>query len=116
MIRTPLSKADQNIYLTRILARSHYGFRTGALLILLTEAGINMISFDRTDSTKNIDEIGQAIVADSWGLNRLSNVLNEVQTDQVLDLLLAGDYAHGDAVFVRRNSDVRNPWKWKRLV
>lgn len=34
MIRTPLSKNDQKIYLTRILARSHYGLRTGALLVL----------------------------------------------------------------------------------
>ncbi|KAJ2991046.1 hypothetical protein HDV02_004004 [Globomyces sp. JEL0801] len=109
MIRTPLSKADQKIYLTRILARSHYGFRTGALLILLTEAGINMVSFDRTDSSKKIDEIGQTIIADTWGFNRLSNVLSEVETDQVLAMLLAGDYADGNAAFIRRNSDVQNP-------
>ncbi len=109
MIRTPLSKAHQKIYLTRILARSHYGFRTGSLLILLTEAGINMVSFDRTDSSKKIDEIGQTVVADTWGFNRLSNVLTYVETDQVLALLLAGEYADGDAAFIRRNSDVRNP-------
>ncbi len=128
MICTPLSKADQKNYLDRILARSHYGFRTGALLILLTEAGINMISFDRTDSSKKIDEIGQTIIADTWGFNRLSNVLSEVETDQILALLLAGCYADGDAAFARRNSDVQNPprlsdeweavidYKWKDIV
>jgi hypothetical protein len=109
MIRTPLSKADQKTYLTRILARSHYGFRTGALLILLTEAGINMVSFDRTDSTKKIDEIGQTLIADSWGFNRLSNVLSEDETDRLLSLLLAGCYDDGNAAFARRNSDVQNP-------
>jgi hypothetical protein len=109
MIRTTLSKSDQKNYLDRILAREHYGFQTGALLVLLTEAGINMISFGRTDSTKNIDEVGQTLIADTWGFNRLSNVLSAVETDQVLALLLAGNYSDGDAAFIRRNSDVKNP-------
>jgi hypothetical protein len=68
-----------------------------------------MVSFDRADSTKIIDEIGQTIIADTWGFNRLSNVLSEVETDQVLALLLAGNYSDGDAAFIRRNSDVPNP-------
>ena len=71
-----------------------------------------MISFDREDSSKKIDEIGQTLIADSWGFwgfNRLSNVLTESQTDQVIDLLLSGNYANGDAAFARRNSDVLNP-------
>jgi hypothetical protein len=109
MIRTTLSKSDQKNYVDRTLAREHYGFRTGALLVLLTEAGINMISFDRSDSSKNIDEVGQTLIADTWGFNRLSNVLSEDETDQVLASLLAGDYADGDAAFIRRNSDVPNP-------
>ncbi|KAJ3246009.1 hypothetical protein HDU78_008013 [Chytriomyces hyalinus] len=74
-IRKPLSKQEQDNHLTWIKARSHYGFRTGAELILLSEAGIHMASFDRSDSTKKIDELGQTIVADSWGFNRLSNSL-----------------------------------------
>ena len=52
-----------------------------------------------------IDQIGQTIVADSWGFNRLSNVLNEVQTNTLLALILAGVYALGDAAFGRRNGD-----------
>ena len=64
LIRTPLSKADQKIYLDRIL-------RTGVELVLLCEAGINTVSFARTDSTKKTDEISQIIFADTWGFNRL---------------------------------------------
>jgi hypothetical protein len=109
MILTPLSKEEQDEHLAWILANTHYGFRTGVELVLLCEAGMNMISFDRTDSNKKIDEIDQTIVADSWGFNRLSNVLSEVQTDRVLALLLSGDYADGNAAFSRRNSDVQDP-------
>ncbi|KAJ3017379.1 UNVERIFIED_CONTAM: hypothetical protein HDU68_011724, partial [Siphonaria sp. JEL0065] len=81
----------------------HHGFRTGAELILLTEAGLCMISFDRSDSNKKIDEIGQTVIADSWGFNRLSNSLSERATDLLLRDILAGDYAEGDAAFQCRN-------------
>ncbi|KAJ3102447.1 hypothetical protein HK100_004366 [Physocladia obscura] len=106
LIRTPLSKQEQNEHLAWILDPEnlpHRGFRTGAELILLSEAGMNMISFDRSDSTKKIDEIRQTIVADSWGFNRLSNSLSERATDNLLREILAGDYAEGDAAFQRRN-------------
>ncbi|KAI8842172.1 hypothetical protein BJ741DRAFT_574624 [Chytriomyces cf. hyalinus JEL632] len=43
-IRKPLSKAEQSECLEWIKARTHYGFRTGAELILLTEAGMNMLN------------------------------------------------------------------------
>ncbi|KAJ3018662.1 UNVERIFIED_CONTAM: hypothetical protein HDU68_011055, partial [Siphonaria sp. JEL0065] len=106
LMRTPLSKQEQNEHLAWILDPEnlpHRGFRTGAELILLSEAGMNMISFDRSDSNKKIDEIGQTIIADSWGFNRLSNSLSENDTDRLLRELLAGDYAEGDAAFGRRN-------------
>ncbi|KAJ3120234.1 hypothetical protein HK100_012889 [Physocladia obscura] len=102
-IRQPLSKAEQADHLAWIKARTHYGFRTGAELILLTEAGLNMISFDRSNSDKKIDELGQTVVTDSWGFNRLSNSLSEKRTDRLLRELLAGDYAEGNAAFIRRN-------------
>ena len=35
--------------------------------------------------------------------------MTEDETDTLLALLLAGDYADGDAAFARRNSDVQNP-------
>lgn len=57
-IRKPLSKDEQSEYLEWIKMRTHHGFRTGAELILLSEAGMNMASFDRSDSTKKIDESG----------------------------------------------------------
>ncbi|KAJ3012925.1 UNVERIFIED_CONTAM: hypothetical protein HDU68_000942 [Siphonaria sp. JEL0065] len=104
-IRKPLSKAEQVEYLTWIKEQTHHGFRTGAELILLTEAGTNMVFFDRSDSTKKIDEIGQTVVADSWGFNRLSNSLSEDGMDDLLREILAGDYAGGDAAFRRRNGD-----------
>ncbi|KAJ3119624.1 hypothetical protein HK100_000221 [Physocladia obscura] len=104
-IRKPLSKQEQTEYLEWIKARAHHGFRTGAELILLTEAGSNMVSFDRSDSTKKIDQIGQTIVADSWGFNRLSNPLSERLTDDLLRDILAGSYAEGDAAFIRRNEE-----------
>ena len=119
-ILTPLSQQEQKEHLALILANSYYGFRTGVELVLLCEAGINMISFDRADSNKKIDEMGQTLIADSWGFNRLSNVLTEVETDQVLDLLLAGDYADGNAAFARRNSDIQNPprlsYEWEAAI
>ncbi|KAJ3090859.1 hypothetical protein HK100_007339 [Physocladia obscura] len=102
-IRKPLSKAEQAEHLTWIKANVHHGFRTGAELILLTEAGMCMASFDRSDSTKKIDELGQTVVADSWGFNRLSNSLSERAPDRLLREILAGDYAEGDAAFRRRN-------------
>ncbi|KAJ3112480.1 hypothetical protein HK100_002318 [Physocladia obscura] len=105
-IRKPLTKDKQAEHLTWIKARPHHGFRTGAELILLTEAGLNMISLDRSDSNKKIDQIGQTIVADSWGFNRLSNSLSERATDRLLHEILAGDYAEGDAAFRQRNGDV----------
>ncbi|KAJ3119522.1 hypothetical protein HK100_000274 [Physocladia obscura] len=104
-IRKPLTKAEQAEHLTWIKANVHHGFRTGAELILLTEAGLCMISFDRSDSNKKIDQIGQTIVADSWGFNRLSNSLSERATDQLLREILAGSYADGDAAFRRRNGE-----------
>ncbi|KAJ3001193.1 UNVERIFIED_CONTAM: hypothetical protein HDU68_006998, partial [Siphonaria sp. JEL0065] len=102
-IRKPLSKAEQAEHLVWIKSRTHRGFRTGAELILLTEAGMNMASFDRSNSDKKIDQIGQTIVADSWGFNRLSNSLPENLTDELLREILAGSYADGDAAFERRN-------------
>jgi hypothetical protein len=66
MILTPLSKEEQDEHLAWILANIHYGFRTGVELILLCEAGMSMISFDRTNSDLKIDEIGQTIVADTY--------------------------------------------------
>ncbi|KAJ3229860.1 hypothetical protein HDU77_001503, partial [Chytriomyces hyalinus] len=105
VIRKPLTKAEQADHLEWIKANTHHGFRTGAELILLTEAGMNMLSIDRSDSNKKIDEIGQTIVADSWGFNRLSNSLSERATDRLLREILAGDYADGDAAFERRNGD-----------
>lgn len=66
MILTPLSKEEQEEHLAWILANTHYGFRTGMELILLCEAGMAMISFDRTNSDLKIDEIGQTIVADRY--------------------------------------------------
>ncbi|KAJ3230260.1 hypothetical protein HDU78_008511 [Chytriomyces hyalinus] len=104
-IRKALSKQEQADHLTWIKARTHRGFRTGAQLILLTEAGMNMISFDRSNSKKKIDEIGQTVVADSWGFNRLSNSLSERATDDLLREILAGNYAEGDAAFRQRNGD-----------
>lgn len=102
-IRKPLTKAEQTDHLEWIKANVHRGFRTGVELILLTEAGMHMVSFDRSDSDKKIDEIGQTVVADSWGFNRLSNSLSEIRTDELLREILAGDYAEGDAAFRRRN-------------
>ncbi|KAJ3125259.1 JmjC domain-containing histone demethylation protein 1 [Physocladia obscura] len=102
-IRKPLTKVEQVDHLTWIKVRTHRGFRTGAELILLTEAGLNMVSFDRSDSSKKIDELGQTIVADSRGFNRLSNSLSERRTDELLLEILAGEYAEGDAAFERRN-------------
>ncbi|KAJ3408274.1 hypothetical protein HDU80_006314 [Chytriomyces hyalinus] len=81
VIRKPLTKAKQADHLEWIKANTHRGFRTGAELILLTEAGLNMLSIDCSNSTKKIDKIGQTIVADSWGFNRLSNSLSERATD-----------------------------------
>ncbi|KAJ3001926.1 UNVERIFIED_CONTAM: hypothetical protein HDU68_006573, partial [Siphonaria sp. JEL0065] len=78
----PLSKAEQAEHLAWIRANTHHGFRSGAELILLTEAGLNMLPIDRSDSNKKIDELGQTVVADSWGFNRLSNSLSERATDR----------------------------------
>ncbi|TPX57297.1 hypothetical protein CcCBS67573_g09267 [Chytriomyces confervae] len=39
------------------------------------------------------------------GFNRLSNSLSEDETDQLLAMLLAGNYVDGDAAFRRRNGD-----------
>ena len=111
-IRTMLTPEELQEHLDWILANTHYGFRTGAELILLTEAGMSMISFDRTISfvtragvkvNASIDFIGQTIVADSWAFNRLSNELDEAATDELIQFLLAGNYALGDAAFQRRN-------------
>ena len=72
-IRTALTPQEQQEHLDWILANTHYGFRTGSELILLTEAGMDMVSFDRTISfiiragvkiKKPIDSIGQTIIAD----------------------------------------------------
>jgi hypothetical protein len=73
---------------------------------------MDMMSFDRTISSvikdgikfkAPIDMIGQTIIADSWAFNRLSNDLDEGDTDRLIEFLLAGDYALGDAAFQRRN-------------
>jgi hypothetical protein len=50
-IRTILDPEEQEIYLDWIEANDHYGFRTGAKLIPLTEAGMDMMSVDRTISS-----------------------------------------------------------------
>lgn len=111
-IRTTLTPEEQQDHLDWILANRHYGFRTGSELVLLAEAGMNMISFDRTISfvtragvkvKKPIDSIGQTIISDSWAFNRLSNELDEDDTDALIEFLLAGNYAFGDAAFERRN-------------
>ncbi|KAJ3094931.1 hypothetical protein HK100_005975 [Physocladia obscura] len=126
-IRKPLSKAEQAEHLEWVKERTHLGFRTGAELILLTEAGLCIVSFDRSDSTKKIDQLGQTIVADSWGFNRLSNSLTERATGGLLHEVLAGDYAEGDAAFQRRNGEgeprrLSDEWedaieyKWKDIV
>ena len=110
-IRTMLTPEEQQVHLDWILANTHYGFRTGSELVLLAEAGMNMISFDRTISSvtragvkvkKPIDSIGQTIVADSWAF-KLSNELDESATDELIEVLLSGNYALGDAAFHRRN-------------
>jgi hypothetical protein len=111
-IRTDLTPEEKQDHLEWILANTHYGFRTGAELILLTEAGMNMVSFDRTISyvvragvriKVPIDSIGQTVVADSFAFNRLSNDLDEAATDALIEFLLAGDYSLGDTAFQRRN-------------
>jgi hypothetical protein len=63
---TPLTKEKQDEYLAWVIENNHYGFRTGVELVLFCDAGINMISFDRTNSDLKIDEIGQTIVADTY--------------------------------------------------
>ncbi len=40
LIRTPLSKDDQKLYLTRILDRSHYGLRTGGRGVFVLVLGL----------------------------------------------------------------------------
>ena len=54
---TPRTAAEKRVFkaeLKRLVAwvkaNVHHGFRTGALLVNLSEAGMNMTSFDRTDS------------------------------------------------------------------
>lgn len=86
----------------------HFGFRTGVELVLLWDAGMSMISFDRANSDKKIDSIGQNIVADTWFFNRLSNDLSETDTDALIASLLLRDYDDGDAVFSRRNCSSQN--------
>lgn len=49
-IHIPFSKQQQQEYLEWIKARTHHGFQTGAELILLCDAGMDMISFDRGNS------------------------------------------------------------------
>ena len=126
-ILTPLTKKEQNEHLEWILARKHFGFRTGVELVLLCNAGMCMISFDRSNSDKKIDSIGQTIVADTWFFNRLSNDLPETDTDALTASLLLGDYTDGDAAFSRRNGDMclslmSNEWemfikrKWNSMA
>ncbi|KAI8618035.1 hypothetical protein BC830DRAFT_34969 [Chytriomyces sp. MP71] len=103
LICTLLTKLEQVQYLAWIKANTHCSFQTGAELILLNKSNLNMISCDHSDSTKNIDQIGQTIVADTWAFNRLSNSLSEAVTKQLLARLLAGVYVLGDVAFVRRN-------------
>jgi hypothetical protein len=104
-ILTPLTKEQQEQHLAWILARKHFAFRTGVELVLLSGAGMSMISFDRANSDKKIDSIGQTIVADTWFFNRLSNDLSETDTDALIASLLLGGYDDGDAAFSRRNCD-----------
>jgi hypothetical protein len=113
-IMTDLTPKEKQEHLEWILSKNHLGFRTGAEMVLLSEAGMDMISFDRTISyviragvriKAPIDSIGQTIVADSWAFNRLSNDLDEAATDALIEFLLAGDYSLGDAAFNRRNGD-----------
>jgi len=47
---------------------------------------------------------GIFIINNSWFFNRLSNSLTEVDTDQLISLIISGDYAAGDSAFQRRNS------------
>ncbi len=79
-VRSSLTPQEQQEHLDWILANSHYGFRTGSELILLTEAGMEMISFDRTISfiiragvkvQKPIDSIGQTMMKyQEWNFHR----------------------------------------------
>ncbi len=91
-IRTSSNPPEQQNHLDWILANSHYGFRTGTELILLTEAGMEMISFDRNFSF--VTRAGVLLIPlvrqllQTLGLLSLSNELDEGATDDMLLVML----------------------------